>query len=122
MTDDPLQQAARTLGLVIARDTDRAIRGALLDRGVAMIDALPRMSQRIQGGRTVVLLDGEPLVEIWPVKTTWSDDGLRVTSSVDVGVVTPTKRVPVCVVCGAWGSAVLGRGDGKWRCQNAECT
>lgn len=118
--DAPLQSAASTLGAALARDIDSAIRRALHDRGMAVADALPRMSQRVQGGHTVVLLDGEPLVEVSPVKTTWSDDGLRVTVGVDVGVA--PKPGPRCVVCGTHRGLRCGAGDGQWRCQNAECT
>ena len=34
----------------------------------------------------------------------------------------PTALVARCVACGTVRGLRLGRGEGQWRCQNAECT
>lgn len=74
----PTMVAMETLAVRLAKQIDNAVLAVLLRRGLTLNEALPRLSRQVLGGTERILLDGEPIVDVGPLRTAWSEDGQTV--------------------------------------------
>lgn len=74
----PTMVAMEALAVRLAKQIDNAVLAVLAKRGLTLVEALPRLSRQVLGGTERILLDGEPIVEVGPLRTAWSEDGLTV--------------------------------------------
>lgn len=76
-------QRANELAQRLAYDFDKVVLGALKKRDLTLIEALPRLTRQVAGGTTRILLDGQVMVEIYPLHVEWSDDGRICTAKIE---------------------------------------
>lgn len=74
----PIMVAAATLAVRLAKQIDDAVLAVLQRRGLTLDEARPRLSRQVLGGTERILLDGEPIVDVGPLRTAWSEDGQTV--------------------------------------------
>ena len=76
-------QRANELAQRLAYDFDKVVLGALKKRDLTLIEALPRLTRQVAGGTTRILLDGQVMVEIYPLHMEWSEDGHICTAKIE---------------------------------------
>lgn len=109
----PIMVAATTLAVRLAKQIDDAVLAVLQRRGLTLDEARPRLSRQVLGGTERILLDGEPIVDVGPLRTAWSEDGQTVMAGRAVREVAPGEICWNCDTALPGGCGGLFADDGK---------